>query len=403
MPKINSALGTQDTRFGRPVIVTKPGEKGCALYGPYVDLPCGSYTICFRIVPDHAVSPDVADKHCVSVDICHSNGTKVVAEKKFTVQDIASSGRELKVVFTAERPGCFEFRVFSLGIIGLIIEQNQDIAAETDCFHLFNGSTGPVIYNGFIVNNIKALQRLTGQGAALEWTIDGVKVTISGMTIHLTKPEQFQLIGEILDNNDYAFYMRERVCVIDIGMNVGIASLYFATLPFVEEIHSFEPFKAPFEQALQNFESNPALSTKIRPCNFGLGGKSEDVDVFYDPSSTIGVSIRGSARGEKVTIAIRDVAAEVKEIIANANRKKLKIVIKMDCEGSEFAILDRLEEEGLLDGISLFMVEWHKWWSPEKTQQTIIDQLLRHNFIVLDRTHLSNPHAGLLNALRVTA
>jgi len=87
------------------------------------------------------------------------------------------------------------------------------------------------------------------------------------------------------------------------------------------------------------------------------------------------------------------------EVIPEARSKNLDLVVKMDCEGSEFAICERLDEAGLLNQIRVFMIEWHKWWS-EKTQHDIISRLIRCGFDALDHTNPENPHAGMLYAIR---
>jgi hypothetical protein len=72
----------------------------------------------------------------------------------------------------------------------------------------------------------------------------------------------------------------------------------------------------------------------------------------------------------------------------------------MDCEGSEFAIFEALDGEGLLPEIRIFMIEWHKWWSAEKNQQDITARLLKNGFDVLDHTNPFNPMVGDLYAIR---
>jgi hypothetical protein len=46
------------------------------------------------------------------------------------------------------------------------------------------------------------------------------------------------------------------------------------------------------------------------------------------------------------------------------------------------------------------MIEWHKWWSKEKTQQDIIRPLTKAGHLVFDRTNPENPYAGMLLAVR---
>ena len=79
----------------------------------------------------------------------------------------------------------------------------------------------------------------------------------------------------------------------------------------------------------------------------------------------------------------------------------LEIVVKMDCEGSEFPIFEDLEVRGLIGKIRIFMIEWHKWWSHDKTGFDLVRPLLANGFDILDQTNVANPHAGMIYAIRI--
>ena len=183
-------------------------------------------------------------------------------------------------------------------------------------------------------------------------------------------------------------------------MNAGVASLALAKNPQVEAVFSFEPFAVPFRRAGDNFRRNPGLAAKIRAENFGLADRNQELTVRSDPAATIGVSIRGVQGGSPERIRIRDAASELGPILKDAAEHGLGVVMKMDCEGSEFAIFESLARGKLFDKIDAFMIEWHKWWSAEKTQADLIAPLREAGFFVFDRTHPGNPHAGLLLAVR---
>jgi hypothetical protein len=64
-------------------------------------------------------------------------------------------------------------------------------------------------------------------------------------------------------------------------------------------------------------------------------------------------------------------------------KRKLDIIAKVDCEGSEFWIFEQLDAHKLLPDIAAFMVEWHRG-SGGKMQHDLIKPLRRHGFLVLD-------------------
>jgi FkbM family methyltransferase len=212
--------------------------------------------------------------------------------------------------------------------------------------------------------------------------------------------EDFQLIGEIFEVNEYNIYSGKEKLIVDIGMNIGLTSLFMANMPSVREVHSFEPFDTPYQRALKNFALNPHIAWKIKANRYGLSDKNTQSSVLISQDATIGTSVRGISSGIAETIEVRNAADVIRSLSAKAEAENLDLIVKIDCEGSEFPIFEVLEKEQLLKKIDATVIEWHKWWSAEKTQQDLIRPLLDAKFIVIDRTAPTNPHAGLLYAVR---
>ena len=208
---------------------------------------------------------------------------------------------------------------------------------------------------------------------------------MAGLRLHVNNLEDLILIDEILCSNAYNFGVSGEVCVIDVGMNVGIASLFFASRPDVRVVHSFEPFSRPFARALKNFSLNPEIGPKIRPNQLGLAGAPDVLEVPVYENATIGASIRGWKTGTVLDkISIRDASEVFRPIIQEAVRANQTVVVKLDCEGSEFAILESLEQNDLLRDIALFLGEIHHWWSPEKSHKDIAELLVANGFAIFD-------------------
>ena len=134
--------------------------------------------------------------------------------------------------------------------------------------------------------------------------------------------------------------------------------------------------------------------------NFGLSDREEELDVKISLEGTIGTSIRGYESGEPERIRIRDAAAEIGPRIEDAAKEGFGVVMKIDCEGSEFAIFDSLIRSRLLPKIDAFAIEWHKWWSREKTQADLLAPLIKAGFFVIDRSRPEDEFGGLLLAVR---
>ena len=69
----------------------------------------------------------------------------------------------------------------------------------------------------------------------------GICVSIDGLEIIVESFEEFFIIAEIFIDYDYNFLLNEEVVVLDIGMNIGIASLFFSKMNAVTKVYGFEP------------------------------------------------------------------------------------------------------------------------------------------------------------------
>ncbi len=254
--------------------------------------------------------------------------------------------------------------------------------------------------NEFYNENFESIVGLEGGGVQFALDRDELIARVDDVALEVQSTEDLQLLHEVFLANEYTVFPPLQCIAVDIGMNVGLASLALARNPRIETVFAYEPFAAPFRRAARNFQRNPALARKIRPVNFGLADRDEDLEVKVSPTATIGTSIRGMAAGNIERIRVRDAAEELRPKIEEASRRGLGVVVKVDCEGSEFAIFDSLERASLLGKIDAFVIEWHKWWSAEKTQADLIAPLRKAGFFVFDRTHPANPHAGILQAVR---
>lgn len=238
--------------------------------------------------------------------------------------------------------------------------------------------------------------------AIADWTtetVDGVRVARgaleSGKVVRLG-----HLFGKdltpmgvahgVLAFGDYHFAAEGESVVIDIGMNVGVASLYFAMRDDVIRVYGYEPVPATYNKALFNFRLNDACAGKITPNNSALGDAKKSMTVKFKDWHSGGASmVAGGHGGENVTVQVLDAAAEIGGIIGKHRGRR--IVIKCDAEGAEKEIFARLDEAGVLANIDIIVMEYHFGYD------RFIEPLLLRNGFALFKTE---QNAGYIRAVK---
>jgi len=213
--------------------------------------------------------------------------------------------------------------------------------------------------------------------------------------------EQLFILNEIIVHGVYNVVSARRgSIVLDVGMNVAYASLYFAAQPWVEAVWSYEPVPETYGCALRNLGRNPTLATKIIPHNFGLGASAGKVTFEYcsELRGLAGISglnpeFRRSfgvseSDIKNVSVDVRDVCSVIKEVRSAYPRSQ--VIVKIDGEGAEYPIIAVLRRDGLLREVDAFLIEWHRH-GPRELEQT----LTAAGFFVLSLT----PHTGTAGML----
>lgn len=218
---------------------------------------------------------------------------------------------------------------------------------------------------------------------------DGVLASFAALKLYIESPEEFFIIKEVFLEKDYNLLSNESFVVFDIGMNIGLSSLFFGLQNNVQQIYSFEPVVTTYKQALYNLELNPSCSDKIEAFNFGLGGSSRVEKVLYNSQAKGNCGIRldlsqviDKENAEEIEINIKNVQEVLPDLLAK--HPKLKKVFKIDCEGAEYEILQKLNDSNLLVDIDVILIEWH-----DKGATLIEELLVANNFSVISR-HLTS-------------
>lgn len=194
-----------------------------------------------------------------------------------------------------------------------------------------------------------------------------LEIRIDNYAVKINTWEELFILKEIFIDGIYNLFIPEgeRAILIDIGMNVGMTSLFYAKKEEIKAVYSFEPFIETFQFAKINIELNPDVKAKLNIYNYGLGKCDREEYLDYNSEFKGSMGINGLPahipinrnNTQKMKILIKDVSKEFENIIkANA---KTKIILKVDCEGSEYEIFERLLNSSILNSIDYIMMEWH--------------------------------------------
>lgn len=238
-----------------------------------------------------------------------------------------------------------------------------------------------------------------------KWLIlDGnVSLKFGDFHFNITSWEELFIIEEVFVKGVYNFISDKEYIFYDVGMNVGITSLFFASKPNVKEVHAFEPFKQTFESAFINYNLNKIISSKIHANNFGLSSedKSLVVDYLFDLKGSVGIEgipERTLTENEnlisKEKIVVKKASEIFSNLVENNEPDQLTHVLKLDCEGSEYEILADLDRSKLISKFSVIILEWHN-----KGPRDIQEILLLNGFNLLSFDFL-NKDIGMIYAFK---
>ncbi len=386
---LNLALGTVIDDAGRSRFVTGVGQAGHAIYGPYEFREAGAYRVDFSVELAAADRPR-GNPVCAVLDVVRDGGSDVLVSRKLRVSDLTAGRTSFRLPFDLERRSKLEYRVWVSGAVPLRLDEHRRVDRR-------NEDAQPVAMApdfpppdadlpDYVRANYQRFREHYDRGFGLA-IVDGSAVLgKDGLFFHVRCDDDFNFIGEVFLGNVYNFITDGPVCAIDVGMNIGFSSLQFAQKANVEEVFSFEPFPETYARALDNIALNPPLAAKITPACIGLSDRDWTGEIGMANSDDSGSRTVVASTGDRpVTVTLRDAGETLRPILRSARERGLRTVLKVDCEGSEFAIFRSLERAGLFADIDAVMVEWHAMFD-EVNQLDLIRPLRDAGFIVFDQS-----------------
>lgn len=243
-------------------------------------------------------------------------------------------------------------------------------------------------YN-FSLNKNK-LSLFQGAHGMLEKFIKSSKITFNDdllqvqegentITLNVHSADNLVAINEIYIEEIYNYVppKNESYVVLDIGMNIGTASLYFASKPWVEKVIAYEPFTSTYADGSKNIALNPILGNKIAAHKYGISDSTKVVSGTISESGSLGgvtAEIENAQiNPDEETVQLKDIAEEFEQLLSDYPSSNF--IFKIDCEGEEYAILNRLAETNLIQKIDAFMLEYHF-----KGKESLVNTLHENGF-----------------------
>jgi len=162
-----------------------------------------------------------------------------------------------------------------------------------------------------------------------------------------TRSSDMTLIYEILLKSKYKseYFFPEEInpkVIFDIGGNIGITSVYLASIFPDALIYVFEPLKDNFEILQKNTQSY----SNIKAFNFGLGSQNGSFKVYLsdDSENFGGVSFYPDGEGNKRESYAECEVRNINDVISEYGISCIEL-IKIDTEGAEFDILSSISDK----------------------------------------------------------
>jgi len=158
----------------------------------------------------------------------------------------------------------------------------------------------------------------------------------------------FFILNEIFVIREYDVKLKKDPAVIvDVGANIGSASLFFAKKYPKAKVYSIEPFESNFNRLEKNIYTNK-LDDRIKAFNIAIGGKRAKMPLYICEDNngchTIVKSLNPNARRVEVDV-------ESFEPFLKRNNISRVDLLKLDCEGAELPILNSIKDFSKIDNI----------------------------------------------------
>ena len=205
--------------------------------------------------------------------------------------------------------------------------------------------------------------------------------TKSGLQIKIrVKSTDLMALVNVWIKNEYeidSFSIKENDSIIDIGGHIGLFSLLISQKSKDAKVYSFEPIEANFNLLNSNLELNNIKN--VFTFNLAVSKHLDGVNLFLSDDESAHSII------SKKSESIRVNSISLQKIFEDNKIDKCKL-LKLDCEGAEYEIIDSLSNE-YLDKIQNMTIEYHMADSRPDLGENLIEKIKQSGFDIKTRQH----------------
>jgi len=214
-------------------------------------------------------------------------------------------------------------------------------------------------------------------------TKTGLRIKIRVRSTDLMALTNVWMINEY-DVEDFEINTNDTV--IDIGAHIGLFSLLVSQLCKTGKILSFEPARENFDLLVSNLKLNHIEN--VLPFNIAVSKNSGRLDLFLNNDQS------AHSIFSKSPEAINVESTSLQKIFEENKISSCKM-LKLDCEGAEYEIIDSLPSE-YLDKIQNIVMEYHLADTKPELVKSLILKIENAGFKIKTRPHYND--MGLLIA-----
>ena len=198
-------------------------------------------------------------------------------------------------------------------------------------------------------------------------TNTGLKIKIRKNSTDLMALTHVWLIEEYKSEN---FDIKDTDVIIDVGAHIGLFSLYASQFCKNGLIYSFEPIQDNYHLLVDNIQSNNLK--QIKPFNLAVSNSNSNVKLYLNDDES------GHSMFSKSSKTVTVDSISLQQIFDDNNIENCNF-LKLDCEGTEYEILENLPSS-YFNKIEKMVIEYHMADSRPELLENLKKLLIKQNY-----------------------